>query len=133
MTQKSGLFTKAFFILGNPLETLDTLKQTADFIKDLALDDISLTYFTPYPGSEIWGQAGQFGVLETDWERFSCFDPVFTPNGLSREQIVAAYQSILKDFYSSPRTYWSYLKRIRSWAQLKELYKSWRAVSAYTG
>ncbi len=132
LTQKQGFSTKGFFMLGNPLETAETLKQTADFIKSLGLDDISLTYFTPYPGSEVWNRIHEFGTLDTEWDRFSCFDPVFIPAGLSKEQIVAAHRSILKDFYSSPRVYWSYLKRIRSLNQVREFYRSWKAVSAHT-
>lgn len=132
LTRKHGFFTKGFFMLGNPLETPATLSQTGDFIKSLGLDDISLTYFTPYPGSEVWDQIEKFGILDTDWDRFSCFDPVFTPKGLSKEQVVATHKSILKSFYSSPKTYRSYLKRIRSWGQIMEFYKSWRAVSSYS-
>lgn len=131
LIQKHGFYTKGFFILGSPLETMETLRQTKEFIATLNLDDISLTFFTPYPGSEIWNEIHEYGKLEADWDKFSCFELVFIPTGLSKDQVVSAYREILSDFYSSPRVYWSYLKRLRSFSQARELYKSWRTVSAF--
>lgn len=132
MAKKCGIYVKGLFILANPLESQDTLKETRSLIMNLPLDDISLTYFTPYPGADIWGQIDRFGKYREDWDNFTCFNLIFTPFGLTEEEISNAQKKILKEFYSRLRIIISYLARLRSFSQFKELYKSWRILSAYS-
>ncbi len=132
LTKNCGLYVKGLFILGNPLESLETLQETRDLIKSLPLDDISLTYFTPYPGADIWGKVKEFGQFDKDWDKLTCFDLVFIPQGISEKNIITTQKVILKEFYSSIRVLWSYLIRLRSLSQVKELYKSWRGLLSYS-
>jgi radical SAM superfamily enzyme YgiQ (UPF0313 family)/predicted glycoside hydrolase/deacetylase ChbG (UPF0249 family) len=132
LTKNCGLYVKGFFMLGNPLESVRTLQETRDLIKSLPLDDISLTYFTPYPGADIWGKVGQFGKFEQNWDKLSCFDLVFIPQGLSKGSITSVCKSILKEFYFSVPVLWAYLRRLRSFSQVKELYQSFIAFLSYS-
>jgi len=131
LTKKIGISPKAFFMVGNPTETVKTLDATLDLITQLPLDDISVTFFTPYPGSEIWGSINDYGTRSEDWDNYSCFHPVFIPKGFCVKEIEGAQKKILKRFYSQPRVMFSYLKRLHSVSQFKELYKSWRMLSGY--
>lgn len=131
LTKESGLYVKGLFILGNPLESLETLRETRDLIMNLPMDDISLTSFTPYPGAEIWNRINEFGKFEKDWDKLTCFDSVFVPNGLLKEDVITMQNAILKKFYTSAHVLWSYFKRLRSFSQIKELYRSGRALLTY--
>jgi len=132
LTKKHGLSVKGFFILGGPLETERTLAQTRDLIKQLPFDDISITFFTPYPGAQASKDVSKFGEFDRDWSKFSCFEPVFVPFGLSKDAIIKAQQDNLKNFYAQPRIIWSYLSRLNSLKQLKFFYRSWRSLASYT-
>ncbi len=131
LTKRCGIYTKGFFMLGNPLESHPTLEETRGLIRRLPFDDISVTYFTPYPGTETWNEIDRFGECEKDWDRFTCYEVVFVPKGLKRQEITASQASILGEFYSRPGVLWSYLKRLRSFFQVRELYRSWRSLSRH--
>jgi len=132
VAKKCGIYTKGLFIWGNPLETADTLLQTRSLIMSTPLDDISLTFFTPYPGADIWADIDRFGACDKHFEKLSCFDIVFLPEGMSKEDLLISHTGTLKEFYRQPRVLWSYITRLRSFAQIRQLYRSWRALLKYT-
>lgn len=132
LTRSYGIYAKGFFVCGNPLETEETLEQTKDFIMRLGLDDISLTFFTPYPGSDIWRDIDKFGRCVKEYDKLSCFNIVFLPSGISRSRLMRWQLELFRKFYRRPRIFYSYLTRLRSLGQIRELYKSWRALSKYT-
>lgn len=67
----------AFFITGFPYETMDDLKATADFMKEIDPYRLVLSNFTPYPGTEDYERANELGVLpkEIDWGLFDHNSP----------------------------------------------------------
>jgi len=131
LAKNCGFYVKGLFITGNPLESLETLKETKDLIMNLPLDDISLTSFTPYPGAEIYSRVNEFGKFEKDWDKLTFYDLVFVPSGLCKEEIRNAQNEILEKFYVLGRVRWSYFKRLRSFGQVRELYRSYRALLTY--
>jgi radical SAM superfamily enzyme YgiQ (UPF0313 family) len=133
LTKRQGLHAKGFFMLGNPLESHATLRETRELIMSLPLDDISIAYFTPYPGSEVWEMAGAYGEFNKDWDKFTCFDPVFVPHGLTREVLSGFQKEVYAAFYSRADVIMSYVSRLRSWAQAFELVKSYCSFKAHVG
>lgn len=131
LTKKCGIYTKGLFMWGNPLESKKSLRQTRELISRLPLDDISITFFAPYPGADIWEQANKFGQCEKDWEKLTCFGITFAPNGMDKRDIVISQTETLKKFYLQPRVFRSYLTRLRSFSQIKALYRSWRSLVSY--
>ena len=132
LTKKAGLRTKGFFMFGNPLETTGRIKATIDLIKRLDLDDMSITFFTPFPGSEIYEQALNYGKFDRDWERMSFFDTVFVPNGFTEQELRYWMRRAYRQFYFRPKIIFSYLRRLTSWAQFKELLLSGLTLLRYT-
>lgn len=51
LIKKAGIWIVGFFIIGNPTETKEEMKETFRFAKKLLPDMIQLHFFTPYPGS----------------------------------------------------------------------------------
>lgn len=131
LTKKHRIYTKGFFIWGNPLETAKTLEETREFIISVPFDDISLTFFTPYPGADVWKNIEDFGKCKKNFGQLNCFNMVFLPHGISKNELLSSQIDILSRFYSRPRIYYSYLSRIRSFGQIRQLYKSWRALAEY--
>ncbi|MEK7232985.1 MAG: radical SAM protein [Elusimicrobiota bacterium] len=131
MTQDAGLHTKGFVILGGPLETMETLEETRSFVTSAALDDISITYFTPYPGAAVWGVCEQYGSFDRNWERLSCFEITFIPRGLSRAVLEGQQRRIFREFYCRPRVLADYLRRIKTRRHLVALAGSGLALTKH--
>lgn len=59
----AGIRVKAFFILGLPGETIETIKETEEFIKNSGVDDFDLTVYYPYKGTMIRDQLQQYDLF----------------------------------------------------------------------
>lgn len=132
MTRQAGLRTKGFFMFGNPLETSDTLRNTISFMKHLPLDDVSISFFTPFPGSEIYDEVEKYGKFDKDWERMSCFDIVFVPDGFTEEELRSWVKKAYRQFYFRPKIMFAYLRRLSSFNQSRELLMSGLILIKYT-
>lgn len=129
LSRDAGIRTKGFFILGHPGETSETLKMTSDFALELPLDDISVSLMTPFPGTELYRRAGEFGAFDPDWERMSLLNVVFVPHGLTAEELLTAQQELIRRFYFRPRIVIDYGKRLlRSPAMAKGLWGGFRSL-----
>jgi anaerobic magnesium-protoporphyrin IX monomethyl ester cyclase len=124
ITKKAGLKTKGFIMFGNPLETRESIRTTIDFIKRIPLDDVSISFFTPFPGSAIYHEVEKYGHFDRDWSKMSCFDIVFVPSGLTEADLRRWARTAFRQFYFRPRILLSYLNRLTSWAQFKALLSS---------
>ncbi len=128
---RTELKCKGFFITGFLNETMDSLSQTRRLIRDVPLDDISLHYFVPFPGSKSHDMAPRYGRLVQDWDRMNYYEPVFVPDGLTELDLVEHTRRAYRSFYLKPRTIWAYLKRVRGLGHLLYLAKSFLALIRY--
>jgi len=112
LCREAGILSKGFFIVGHPGETRETLSRTRDFALKLPLDDISVTMLTPFPGTEIYERASEFGEFDRDWARMNLLNTVFIPRGLTREELEHARRELLRRFYLRPRIILGYLRRL---------------------
>lgn len=111
-TRKAGILAKGFFIVGHPGETLETLQQTIDFALELPLNDISVTMLTPFPGTELYRRAAEFGQFDDDWSKLNLLNAVFIPHGLSAADLERAQQELTRRFYLRPRVIADYAGRL---------------------
>jgi anaerobic magnesium-protoporphyrin IX monomethyl ester cyclase len=102
-TCEAGLRSKGFFIVGFPGETEESLRKSRELANSLPLDDITVMQMTPFPGSELYRTAEQYGTFERDWRKMNVLETVFVPHGLSREDLDAARSRMLREFYMRPR------------------------------
>lgn len=123
---EAGIEPKGFFILGNPGETRETLQETEDFILSLPLAYAHTTYFTPYPGSEVYKQAKEFGVFkfDNDWSKLGqgTIRAVFVPKGLSRKDLELKAAEIFRNFYFRPSVIYSHFKKALTRPQIWPFY-----------
>lgn len=110
--RESGILTKGFFMVGFPNETKASLDATLRLACSLPLTDITVMQLTPFPGSEIYEIAGQYGVFERDWRRMNTLDTVFVPHGLTKRELENARSGILRKFYFRPRVISEHCLRI---------------------
>lgn len=112
LCREAGIKSKGFFIVGHPGETTQSLRQTIDFALDLPLDDLSVTMLTPFPGTELYDRAAEFGQFDADWAKMNLLNAVFVPHGLTADILVAAQRELLRRFYLRPRIVADYLGRL---------------------
>jgi radical SAM superfamily enzyme YgiQ (UPF0313 family) len=109
-TRQAGIRSKGLFMLGYPGETLDTIQQTKEFLKKVPLTIMNLTKFTPYPGSPIYRDLYGTNIRDDHWEKMNGMNFLWTPEGLSQQELDSNYRQLLIGFYQSPKVNWYYTK-----------------------
>lgn len=102
MTRAAGIRTKGYLMIGHPTETVETLEETAEFLRVAELDLCQVTKFTPYPGTPAYPTVRQHGAFTEDWDRMNAMNFVFIPNGLSEEILETQFHRLYSIFYSRP-------------------------------
>jgi len=108
-TKEAGIRAKGLFMIGYPQETEETLAQTLAFIGRSPLEEINLSFLTPYPGTEIYRQVRGSAEFSEDWERMNALNCLLRPKDLSRSALEKAYGRIIRRFYLRSGPTFSYL------------------------
>jgi anaerobic magnesium-protoporphyrin IX monomethyl ester cyclase len=111
-TREAGIKNNAYIIIGFPGETHETLAETEAFLKRVPIDTLRLTYFTPFPNTDITEDLAGNGELVADWTRLNFYNIAYIPNGLTRRDLEKAYRRIMADFYLKPRVLLSFLPHL---------------------
>lgn len=101
LCKKYGLRTQGHFIIGSPKETVDDIKLTLKLMKNENLDEVYIHYLTPFPGTSIWEEAKEMGMVSDDINnlKLSEFSLVgFHPN-MNFNKIIP--ENEMKDWYKT--------------------------------
>lgn len=112
LTAAAGIKSNAYIIIGFPGETHETLKETEAFLKRVPIDTLRLTYFTPFPNTDITGDLEGNGEIVADWTRLNFYNIAYIPNGLTQKDLERAYRRIMMNFYLKPRVLRSFLPHL---------------------
>jgi radical SAM superfamily enzyme YgiQ (UPF0313 family) len=108
-TREAGIRAKGLFMIGYPEETEKTLGDTLSFISRSGLDEMNLSFLTPYPGTEIYRRAKGRPNFVEDWARMNALNCLLPPEALSCRELEKAYGKIIRRFYMRPGPTFSYL------------------------
>jgi radical SAM superfamily enzyme YgiQ (UPF0313 family) len=108
-TREAGIRAKGLFMIGYPQETEKTLNQTLSFVLRCPLDEINLSFLTPYPGTELYHQLKGSPDFVEDWKRMNALNCLLKPGALSCETLEKAYGKLIRRFYMRPGITFSYL------------------------
>lgn len=105
-----GLINKANLIIGEPrYETIETLEATKTLLIDLPLDELRISFLTPFPNTSIYLECEKEGRITTrDWSSYSSDEPILKLDNLTKEELIKAREAIFSSFYQNP----NYLKRV---------------------
>ncbi|OGV68689.1 MAG: hypothetical protein A2283_20645 [Lentisphaerae bacterium RIFOXYA12_FULL_48_11] len=98
----ANLRTKGFFMIGFPGESHESIRLTRELSLSLPLNDISVMQLTPFPGTEIYANAHEYGQFERDWRKMNTLNTVFIPNGFTKNDMEKARSDIIRAFYLRP-------------------------------
>ena len=126
MTRRHGLPILAYFMIGNPGETRADILETFRVTRMLNPDFIHLTILTPFPGTRIYADALEKGIIESDvWRQFARnptadFVPPHYGEHLTKAELQALLVRGYHRFYLRPRYIARRLSKLRSMDELKK-------------
>ena len=100
---RNGITPNAAFVIGSAGETKEEIMTTYNFIKSVPLRNFNVYVMTPFPGTPIWQQALDKGLIDEDFDDWPVLDSVhFTKHykkaiivseNLSREDLHTIYKT----------------------------------------
>lgn len=101
-TKKAHIRARANFMLGFPMSTHKSVRNTIRFAKSMPLEVVRFFSVAPLPNTELWdrvyGKSMDLGTV--DWSKFDFYTPVYSTPELTPAQIQAyvgaAYVHVLK-------------------------------------
>jgi len=130
LTREAGIKVWGSFMFGLPAETPELALKTLEFAKSLPLDFASFHLTTPYPSTELWRNANEWGELKTDFSEFTQLNAVLIPHGWKgrQEQLQAMLPKAFREFYLRPKFIMHQLLGIQSLSDLKLCYRGIRSL-----
>ena len=121
LTQKAAIPAFAYFIVGLPGETWETIRKTIDFAIQLDPDHAFFHIATPFPGTELYDLAQEKGWLVTkDWDLYEeDGGGVMRTEFLSPDDLRKAQKMAIRRFYLRPSRL---IREIRSVRGLRDLW-----------
>lgn len=127
--QDAGIEALGFFMIGNPGETIDTIKNTIRFAKDLELDYVQFTKLVLQANTELLRQEQEIRNVDY-WRKYTLGEKVnedeirlsslkITPQEIDK-WVAKAY----RQFYFRPSYIYKRMKRLNSFTEFVELFKS---------
>jgi len=109
--KEAGIKTYAAFILGLPGETWESAMDTIEFAMRTLPNGAQFNVLAPYPGTELYENLRQRGVLpEVDWRALYQDSAVVGTDGLSRAELNRLRRLAYTKLYFNPRWWWQNLR-----------------------
>ena len=124
-TNKKGIETLGFFMLGFPGETHETIKDTIRFALRLPLDYAQFTVLLPFPETEIYTYYRERG-LEDYWAEYTVDETKerlidLIDTGVSRDDASRYVAEAYRRFYFRPRIIWKRFRKLGSFSEFMRL------------
>ena len=110
--RQAGLETRGYFMIGLPGATKEDDLATINFAKELDPDWAQFTVTIPYPGTQLYKDAKEFGTLtssQADWDNYQTWGGFsdnqlpWTTNGRESEDLKSMQRLALRRFYFRPK------------------------------
>jgi radical SAM superfamily enzyme YgiQ (UPF0313 family) len=131
--RKNDIETMAFFIIGLPGETQDTVEETVQLAIELNPDIVQFTAATPYPHTPYYEQLKQEGLLVEDWSLFTSRAPVLGTRALTPDRLCALINHAYRRFYFRPSYALGRARKLRSAHEAVRLWKGMWSAMKYAG
>ena len=119
MIQRHGIDVIGFFILGFPTETIEEMKKTIKFSKELGLLRANFLLFHPIPGTEIFSMLNHTGELtKINYDANSFAEVAYTPKGMTKKQLKNIQRRAFLSFYLRPKQFVGLISNIKSYNHL---------------
>lgn len=120
-TKSAGITSRGNFIFGYLNDTKDTLEETIRFALDIDLDYFQQTFLSPFPGSEIYSVAEQYGSFDKDPQKMNNITINFVPNGMTADDLRHYSRKAFRKFYFRPKIIFNIIRRITGFKDISRL------------
>ena len=96
--EENGIKVKTMFIIGNPEDTEDSVKETVKYSKYLPSLYAQFSVFTPYPGTPVYADYKDL-IYEKKLENFDQYQLTFKHNHLSESKVEELKSKAYFKFY----------------------------------
>jgi radical SAM superfamily enzyme YgiQ (UPF0313 family) len=123
MCDNVGLLTKGYLIIGYPWETRESLDEFNEALPKVQVDEIRISYFTPFPGSVDYDQYKN-KLSTSDWSKFNAIRNavIINDNDLSDNDLKMARVNGFKRFYNNPDYRERITQKISRFPEFRESY-----------
>lgn len=123
ITKDAGMYTKGYFIIGHPTETYESIQETIDYTKKIKLDFFQMSFMIPFPGTEFYDMAQDYGSFENDWDNMNIWTSLFIPNGFKKGDLERESKRAYREFYFRPAPILAFLRRMLKFSMLRKFLK----------
>ncbi len=115
MTKKAGIEIRGSFMIALPGETPKLARKTIEFAIELDPDYAQFSITTPFPGTELYEKAEEWGTLSKDFNEYNEWNPVFVPKGYrNADEVRRVHREAFRRFYLRPKYIMKRIMKIRS-------------------
>jgi len=119
LAKEEGLVVHVPFLIGIPGQTREDILKTIEFACEIDPHIVNFHCLTPFPGTELYEKASQFGTLSDNLEDYTYQGAAFVPYTLTKEEMLSLRQYAFKRFYARPKYLLRRLLMIRNLNDLK--------------
>lgn len=95
--QERGIGVVGSFIVGFDSDTLDTISETASFIDENIMANVSISILAPPPGTPLFLKLKRENRLQSmDWDDYNQCNVIFEPAALNRQELEDAARQLFK-------------------------------------
>jgi radical SAM superfamily enzyme YgiQ (UPF0313 family) len=99
--QSYGILVHSSFIVGYDFDSPATFDELIGFIREANLLMPLVNILTPLPGTKLFKRLEAEGrILHKDWSKYDTQHVVFSPAGMSAEDLLKGYRKVMKSVYS---------------------------------
>ena len=125
MCKKHGIKTLAYFMMGNPTETMEDVKETLALSRRIKPDFMQMTILSPFPATQIYLRALEEGVVTGDpWRDYAKrinddFRPPLWDSIYGRNELEKHLRWFYGQFYLQPKFILDRVMEVRNIPQFK--------------
>jgi len=99
--QSYGILVHSSFIVGYDFDTKETFDELIGFIRESNLLMPLINILTPLPGTKLFKRFEAEGrILHRDWSKYDTQHVVFSPAGMTADELLQGYRKVMKSVYS---------------------------------
>lgn len=104
--QNHGIMVHGSFILGYDFDTVDSFDELIEFINEAELLMPLINVLTPLPGTKLYKRFEDEGrLLHKNWDDYDGQTVVYTPRGMTPEELQDGFRKVIRNVYSFERIY----------------------------
>jgi len=127
--KEAGINVRGFFMIGHPIDTKKTIRQTIDFAKSLPLHTVNFCILQLLPGSEVRRIAHEYGTVDYDLSLGTGHPGnslSFVPTGLTKEYLKSVQKRAYREFFLRPIQVWRLICSIDGFEDIKKYFLLFR-------